>query len=642
MEGSKKYIGIDFTDLSGGMNSVESAINIAANQVHPDTTGCILRKSGILKYPGALGLSSSTTFSDYLRLLFIHRQLDTTETLYGLSGGNLSLVDKTTGALTTKYAMGGASGEGWACESFGKAWVVNGTSCVKIEGTTAYKIGIAAPPYVPTIGATTGGSLASGDYTVYYSYARMVGGAYKVFGKGKLIGTVTINSPSSTAIEITNVVYSQDPQVTHVVFWVKSPSEVIHYFFHEVVNDPIGTYPVFFNATITASTAKDTTLVYEVQSADSGEPPAATFVYAFANRLWVIKDNIFYYSQKAYSEYDLEIFPAANFRITPYKLTGIFSVGQNLYFNTESGILLLPGGDTGAQDYLIEPRWCFKYMRTVDRWNNGVIGLTNDGVRFFDGTSFTNYDMAYSIKNKIDYAYNAGANNQPCGFVYRRDIRNEYHLVFNTNSATDVNDTHLILNLDLAYYNTAEDFRFGWEAQPIAGNYAAVSRNDNTLYIGQSHETNSKVYKEDLVSNNNRYVYDATGVLLIDPQPYALKLRTKEVLFDIGSRFMGRKFYLLAFNNENYEVRFFVGTENGKTTPLIVIPATEAIKAQWDTAQWDADFFPADSPAPKRVMFPDDFNGETIYAEITQTADDPGFKLLAIRVIGEIEKGNFI
>lgn len=640
----KKLVSSSFSDFSGGVNSVEAAIQIAPNQVHPDTIGCMLKKSGIVKYPGSLGLSATTTFSTYLRSLFIHRQLDTTENLYGLSNGVLSLIDKSTGGLTTKYTMGGEAGEGWHCEAFGKAWVSNGTSTVKIEGTTAYKVGISAPAGGITIGYEgSAGSLPDGAYEIYFSYTRKVSGVTKLYSKGYLIGTQILGAggigSGHNQIGLGNIPYSADPQVTHLTFWVKSPGEVVHYLFHEIANNVIGTTTSTF---IPDTTGKNTTLVYEVNAVDNGEPPANSFIYSFANRIWLIKDNIIYYSQKAYNEYDLEIFPAANYRITPYKLTGIFSVGQNLYFNTESGILMLPGGDTSAQDYLIEPRWHFEYMRTVDRWNNGVIGLTNDGVRYFDGAQFTNYDMGYSIKDRIHGAYNASANYQPCGFIYRRDIRNEYHLMFCANTGNGTNDTHLILNLDTAFYNNAEENKFCWERQYISGNYAAVSRNDNTLFIGQQKSTAPKIFKEDTASNNTINAYGPDGILITAATAYPMKLRTKEILFDITARFKGIKYYLLAYNEKAYSIRFFVGTENGKTTPPLSIPSATETAAQWDVAEWDNAYFSGDQPAPFRGFFHDDFNGQTLYAEITQTDNDPDFRLLDIRIIGELEKGNFI
>jgi hypothetical protein len=645
VEGSKKIMTIDFADMSGGVNSIEYPIAIGANQVQPGSIGAILRKSGFLKYPGAQGLSSTTTFTDYLRLLFSFRDFAGVERLLALSGGDLSSVNTSTGAPTTLYTMGAPTGEGWATEAFGKCFLCNGNKVIKLEAAVGYPVGITAPAGVAAA-ASAGAGLPDGNYVVYAGYARRVGGVDKLYSKGQLIGTVTLGT-GNNRISVSSFANSTDPQVGNKVIWIQSPAEVVAYYFYGTGDNTTTSF------VISATTSKDTTNVYETNAADNGLPPAGTFIFSFANRLWIVKDNIIYFSNKAYSEYDLEVFAAANFITTPYHLTGIFSVGTDLFFNTDQGILIMQSGDSSTVLYLIEPRWHFEYMRTVARWNNGVIGVTNDGVRMFDGEKFTDYDMSYSIKSVIHTLYNAATNFQPCGYVYRRDIRNEYHLMWQDQSgalSTTTNNQHWIFNLDTAQkgqdiYGTADNL--AWEQQAISGNFAAVSRNNNTVFIGQSHASASKIYTESGSTDMNKDVYDISGNLLADDTVSQMQVITRENTPDIAGRLKGMKYYVLAQASQQFEVEFCIGTETNDKGALI---STGPIKmgsgatggAKFDEDNYDEGYYGAENPQIFRDFFPENFNGGSIYAKITQAQNDLTFKLLVLRAFVEVETGNFI
>jgi hypothetical protein len=297
--------------------------------------------------------------------------------------------------------------------------------------------------------------------------------------------------------------------------------------------------------------------VYETFALDNGVPPAGNFICSFANRLWMIAAGVIYYSAKAYNEYDIEKFPAANVIVTPYNLKGIFSCGNNLYFNTESGILAMAGADPNTILYLTEPRWHFTDMNTVDRWNNGVIGLTNDGVRYFDGAAFSNYDMSYNIKDYIDEAIKTKTNFRPCGYVYRRPVRNEYHLMWQSESvSTSVNNMHAILNLDSLMYASADQFTAAWEFQTISGNFAAVSKNTNTVFIGQTHATAPKIFKEIALDDLLNYVYDNAGNLITTATPYQLRIVSRVTLPSMNALCWFDKFRLLLSNNKPVNIRF--------------------------------------------------------------------------------------
>jgi len=642
-EGSKKYITIDFTDMSGGVNSVEHPLRIGSNQVQPESEGFILKRSGIEKYPGVTGLTGETTFTTYLKMLSMYRDYNGTERLIALSGGTLYEVDYSgtgIGDITSKYSMSG-SGEGWSCDSHGKHWICNGASVVKCEGDSTYRVGIVAPSGV-TAAASAGVGLADGDYSIYASYGRRVSDVDKLYSQGQLVGTVTLGS-GNNRITISNFLNSSDAQVGQKVIWIKGTTagEAIHYFFYATNDNTTTTF------VISSASAKNTSLVYEYDALDNGLPPNGEYIYSFSNRIWITKDNIIYYSDKvSNSEYNLEIFRAKNYVVTPYKLKGIFSVGLDLYINTESGILIIPSADPTAATYLIEPRWHFEYMRTVARWNNGVIGLTNDGVRIFVGGQFTNYDLSYPIKNKIDATFNADPNFQPCAYVYRRGLRNEYHLLYRDSTVSEVvNNKHAILNLDTMYYNSPEDNRLSWEFQPFSGNYCTVQTSNNTVFIGQSHLSKPIIYQESKITDQSINVYNCDGTFYDTLTSAVAMVRSKIELPSMLGVCWFKRVYALHQNLARFSIKLVVADRLQKDSGNIAFNSSNPSGGEiavYDVSVYDASYYPIENAAVTKKKLKDGLNGRSCYVEIYQLDNDKDFKLMNLTIIAELETGNFL
>jgi hypothetical protein len=363
----------------------------------------------------------------------------------------------------------------------------------------------------------------------------------------------------------------------------------------------------------------------------------------------MIKADTIYYSAKAYNQYDIEKFPAANVIVTPYNLTGIFSVGQNLYFNTTSGIVAMPKADPNAVLYLIEPRWNFAEMNTVDRWNNGVIGLTNDGIRYFNGQVFTNYDMSYNIKNYIDQAIKTKTNFYACGYVYRRTIRNEYHLLWQDDTVSDsVNNMHAILNLDTnisSMYGANDQFIAAWEFQPVSGNFVAISRNTNTVFVGQTHATAPKIYKETQDDDMLNYLYDKAGRLITTAEPYQLRILSRIMLPGMNVLCWLDKFRLLLSNNKPVQIRFQLPDQTqdgGGLTDPYVVPAPYGGDARFDVSKYDESYYPIEGAFVYVDKFPDNFNGREIAVEISQLDNDPQLQIMTTQIQHTYEMGNFL
>lgn len=590
-------------------------------------------------------ISLNTPYTTFFRLLDIYRDFAGNDNLIALSNGALSTVDPDMGTKVDRYTLGGANKEGWKADSYGKAWICNGSAVVKMESDKkVYPVGIAAP-----VGSTmqivseTDSPLTKGTYGVIVSYARRIPATSKVlYSKGEAVdagggnfGTIAVEYDNQS-IEIT-IPASSDIQVNDKIVWVKRPNDAVHYYFAALGD-------VEQTITLTSDMVVDATKIYESTALYNGQPPqGATFIFAFADRLWLIKENVIYYSNKGkFNDLDLEVFEPANYVTTAYNLTGIFSDGQNLCFNTTEGILLMPNADPNAILYLTEPRWHFKYMRTCARWNNGTIGLTNDGMRIFSDGKFNDFDLAYPIKSKVDKAYQASANFQPCGYVYRRSFRSEYHLLWQDPSlGTTINNIHAILNLDSMFWDSPVNNNLAWEFQPYSGNYAVVGRESNQVYVAQSHVSAPTIYRE-AASDQSIGVYTQAGTLLTANTSHRMTLRTRTMLLSSHATCWLEKIYLLAQFTKAFTVRAVVTDRRARIATDNVVAVNTAGNAVYDTAVFDQDIYPYNDVDVQILKFPDALRGKTFYLEFEQTDNDPNFQLMSALLKLVAETGNFL
>ena len=623
---------IDYSKVSGGLNTTEDPTAIRDSQAQ-DCENAIILDRGWKRSPGFKGLKTSEMFNSAAQGLFVYERNDGTETLLSVSGGKLYTVDQTTGDTTELYDMGG-SGEAWFTNWRDKCWVCNGSKLVKVESASvAYQVGIDAPASGPSVSAVSGGSLADGTYSVYIGYARKVSGTNVLYSGGLLLGDVVISGSNKT-IRISDFANSTDAQVNNKVVWVQEPSGSVYYFYHETGDNTTTTVDVSSN------TNKNTSLLFSINAASNLIVSSPQYCHMHDRRLWVAVDNRLYYSLQSGTVYDLEKFDTVNNYIDyPYVIKGLFTHGEHLYINTPNGIIRQPYGDVGARYEMIAssaqglPVY-FKEFRTVDAWGSYTIGLTNDGVRFFNGQTFVQFDLSRDIKPDIQRLYNGSTTAfRPCGCVHRRSFRTEYLLSYrDLNDGGLVNNRTLVLNLDsfIAAPN-AKNYQ-SWERWKTGFSYMATKK-DNTIYYCQSKDGGSNICAEDSTSTADQYIYNSGSLFLVDSTNKRCKVVLKERIVDIGGRVRWNTLHHLLVLRRNAYVKLVVGDVPGISSTRTINASLSDVPV-FGAAVFGAAVFPDEGNVVRKVVFPKKCHGRSVYIEIYQDDDDTTFNVLSLILRG--------
>lgn len=634
----KKSVVYKFGDFSGGVNINDPAISIPANQCQDILNFQVLRQ-GLRRWPGALNVTALGDVTNYFRGQFRYTTTTGNDYLLSCFGGKVYSVNKSTGALTLIYDLGG-SGEMWGSEHFGSFFITNGSDSCKIEGTTGYRIGIAAPT-AASVAPASGGSLPDGVYYVYVGYARQVSGLNVLYSKGYYAGSVTLGT-GNNKVAITGFTNSSDAQVNNKVVWMTDAGGATYYFYGETGDNTTTAI------TISNDTDKNNSIIYDTYAAYNDLIPTIDCLFAFDNRLWGIKDNILYYSQKSTNNYELEKFPVLNKIEYPYKLTGIFAIGENLYLNTlTNGIIKQPAGNVGVRFEHKEQRYSFKYMRTVVDWNGGKFGITNDGLMFFDGEKFQEFDYGYNIKPALKKIYSeSGENTQPCGIVVVRDNRVEYHLSFcDTALGTSNNNRTYVLNLSQTFFQDSQNYKTPWEILGRGFNYATVDTT-GTLYMSQSHIDGSVIYKENSSNTTEIGIYDETGAYLSTAEEMFAYINSKVIITDLFTKSIIENVRALVQLGSVANIQVIIADD------LSTILSQDTDISSYGGAIWDS--FVWDATSPEQVRWVNEQEsmteikgdqgmfGYSFYIKFSQTADDINFKYGEIDLLVTLETGRGI
>lgn len=621
----KSYQRVSFGDFSEGINLSKDSTQIGNKQVQ-DASNAILRESGAYSRPGTLA-KSSFDLTGLIKGLHNYIQLDETEHLLAGSAGKLYSLNKSTGASTELYDLTG-TGKFKFTDALDKCWITNGTEVVKNEGGTVYPVGIEAPSGA-SAAAQAGGSLADGDYEVYAGYGRDVGGTIVLYSQAEYLGTVTLGSGNNT-VRVTSFAQSSDTQVNKRVIWMSDAGGSTIYQYYTAANDATTTHDVTSNASRSGS------LIYSVLAANNASCPEFSDILAQDGRLWGVSvtfPNRVYYSLRNTSNvYDLERWFPLNFIDFPYEVTGIFALGINLYVNTPVGIFVQPNSDVTARYIYIEKRWTFKYMSTVVDHNGGKLGLTNDGVKFFDGEKFLDYDITEAVKGEISKIYNSTSGFDPEGVIIRRDIRTEYHLSYNDDSLTSVtNNKRLVLNLDMLAYLPEKKVIAPWEIW-FNGATHMVGDLSGTTYQIQSHATAPKLYIETTLNTADNGTYLKDGTIGTATSYFKVEVCTKTMLLDMSARVAWETLRVMARLNESCRFEVHIRDVEG-------LLSNDAIgsgegNSLWDVFLWDVGTWASSAPVLQKKKLPMNLHGYMMFVQFYQTANDPDFNILKIDVDG--------
>jgi hypothetical protein len=625
--GSKDKV-IDISDMSGGKNNARLHNAIADNEVF-DCYNAILDQRGYRRAPGLLGIDTEPALPTYCRMLDFYKKSTGAESLYAVSNSKLNLVAVAGGALTEKYSL--AAGTEAYGENFkGKYFLNCGDELIKIESNdTAYKVGIAAPTGASAIAAGSSGTLDAGDYIVYVSYARKVSGVVVLYSYPQTVGTVTISGTQGIQVTCAN---SADPQVSCKVVWIIEPSGTTAYYYY--LNDD-NTTTVF---TINDASQKNIFLNMAVEAVSNYPIPAFDSINFFDGRMLGWKGQKLYWSIKSGTVYDLERFPQENYREFGHDIISCFEVNETLYVNTVGGLYKILDGDVASKAPKIAGSLHFVSQRLHEVYKGVCWGVTNDGVRYFDGTNWS-MDLSKNIKQDIDRLISGMATNYyPCLKIYSRiGKRTELQISYRDTLKSSINNTtRLILNLDSLYLESELVYKTAWETFSGGCNYMAVS-NDGTLYMAQNRSgAGAQILKEVTNDVADKYVYSETGAYLTALTDKECYVVTKAFVIDIIGITIFDSLHLLALLNGTLSVSFSIFDRDVKYTDTV--SKKNANPILFSKPILFPVVLPGIIPVCDKIKLPGgNMKGKMIYLKISQLANDPTFTMHEIKIHGTLE-----
>ena len=628
------HLPLDFSFFNGGYNCKDPQCGIKQNQAYTGTINARFKSKGFDRAPGFLGIAETPVFTTYCKGIEFYNRIDGTDLLMGFSGGKLYSVNTATGAITELYNLTG-SAEGYGVSAFDRFFAVNGASACVVEGDSSYTIGI-APPEGVTAEAAASGSLPDGVYKLYAGYARTVSGLNVQFSEGQEIADVTLGTGNNT-IAISNFANSTDARVSNKVIWATDANGGTYYLYHETEDNETESF------NITSTAGKNSSVLYRVWGAPSKQPPTMTGIFFHDNRLFGWKDNVLYASMKATTVYDLERWPDIQYEF-PFYILSLFSIGPDLFINTNKGIIKLPYADMSARWEWVTKRLYFKYPRTVakldnnsgDEYNEPVIGLTNDGVRIFDGTGFS-IDLSKDVKPDIKRAYDgASAVFTPAGFVYRTKDRSEYHLSYRDLTINAVtNNRRLVLNLDSLTIASNTDYLTAWEPWEIGFTHSAIDSSGN-LYMAQSLNGNSQIFIEQWGSVADKWVYGSSGQYITESTNKTCKVVSRMDITDIAGRVRWEQARTLIQLQGEASIKVNIGEAENLNATHTFVTGDESL---FDVARFDVDVFSSEQPVIGVSKLEENLKGASVFVTYEQTADDINMQTLEIKLYGTYEQG---
>lgn len=637
--GRKEVGPVIFSDYSGGLATAEPAHAIKDNQAS-ETLNVIFQKHGILRAPGLSGIKNEAIFTAPLRGWFKYKLPSGTDKYLAVVGFKLYDVTTSDGTLTELHTMQ-SDAECFGVNYHGKFWIVNGTDVIKIESDlSVYRIGIVAPTSGFSASAVAGGTLPVGDYGVYVSYSRQVGGTTILHSAPLYVGVVTVDGTQKISV---STIASSDSQVSHITVWMTAADGSVYYWYAEGTN-ATGTIEI-------ASDSINEDLVMLERCAGNQVPGSLKTIYAHGGRLFgtVNSSNEIYYSYQAQNVYDLERWPTEyHIPTIPFVALSFFAIGKNLYVNTVGGPFVFEGGDIAAKpDPIIQGAgnnqilyFPWNMLKTIQEYNNLVYGITSDGFRYFDGIQFS-IDLSKHIKPEIDKITNGAGTYNPYGIIHRRSgKRTEYQVSYRDDKlSADCHNRTLVLNLDTLLVVDNDNYRAAWEMWGHGYGGAVVSA-VGTLIVAQFSSYSGTIANETGKSLLN--CFNDHGVFVTTLTAKRLYNKSKMKIIELAGMDLWQILYYLAKLQSDCTINLLI-PDTGNYRDSMIVSSTLT-----DPAILDAPGNPLILPF---VLSPDNpinsyekasilTRGNSIIVEIDQTANDEEFRIDRLELYGMHERSN--
>jgi hypothetical protein len=586
----KKAFTLGYKTFPGGLNTVDSPFMVGDNKLVGASINAMLLPGETKRRPGMLGFTQ--TYHDQIFNYFAAAEVRSfanctledgsiirvVTSWYADSYGRIFSVSDS--GAETMY-MNGSSG--FDCGNINgnilmvnnKVWLANGSRFIKLEppGTTAYLVGMSPPPTAENWLASydTGGSLPDGIYKIKIGWYRKVDGIIKLYSRATDCADVTLGSGNNKIIvQNGSSLTIGDNQVNGAVIWMTDANGAV--FYSHKTYDFTQPFSGSMVITISDATEKNASLVYDVEAVNNWVPANFTWVEFFNFRMWGVDPTTkhrLWYSLYASNVYDLERYPAQNFIDYPFEIISVFALGAHLYINTKAGLIRQPYGDPSVPYEWADKKYFFQWKLSVAFWHGSLIGLTNDGVRIWDGQAFSP-DLSRDIKDVIAGAYSSLAFHEPCGCVVRRNNRAEYHLSFmDQATATNVNNVRYVLNLDSLQIAGVETAITAWEKWDVGAEFMAVNSTGGLECVQvDSTSKKSAIYKES--GSQDKYIYDKTGTWLTALTDFVLRLVLPVKIPKIGMRCAFNYVRALMRYNKDVTIRASIGEAPTRYKDIVV------------------------------------------------------------------------
>ncbi len=637
--GRVKAVDVTIDSVDDGLNTTDPASAVGFRHKHGKGRNQLTEALDFMVHnnkqrPGSNGASG--VFSTWCRGLGTYLQHDGTDRLLSVSGGKLYLHSKTSPYGTTELYDIGGNGQARFADYLDICVVANGTGVVKVEGATAYKLGIDAPTGAASA-LRSGGSLPDGEYNIIVTHTRQSGGSALLHSRGQSLTAQTCTGGNNT-IRITFPDYSStDAQVTHVTVWMTDVGGTTYYYYGEAAIDA-GYVDVSSNA------SRNTALLYSVEAQRNYTIPAFEYILMHNGYLYGSVGNTLYRSLRAGSRYDLERFDTrssgGNVADYPFQITGLYAIGEHVYINTPAGIIRIPNGDISAEYDHVEQLNNFRYPNTVRPWNGGLIGLTRHGVQFFDGDKILPHDIAQDVKPTIQRIYDGYNSDTPPGAaVYRRNDRTEYHLLYKDNTvSTTHHNRRLVLNLDTVRFAQESKVWASWEIWQNGAAYMVVDNSD-TWYCAQSLADDGVIYTEHGTQNRDKNLYIA-GALETDYE-YGWKIKTGRIIHSIQGLVRWYQARIYASYSAEITVNIDVSIYPDNTNEDTTLDASSGDVPRYGIARYGVDRYAPEGPVWKKAGLKRNLKGVGVIITVSGAKEDRSLELYQLVLLGHLTETRF-